>query len=186
MTKLGPQVPTSNEKGLEVYALVDCSRKMQRKLVYVVGCLKSCHNTSVSKALEYQLTLEHQRSRTNRYSTLSTRALSSFPASSKEMKDLPPPHLRDAGGNIFGGHIDEDGKMIPRPGAGALSKMKIGSLMICRTRGSIRVPVVPKRFGLEEMETEEYITKDCLTGLLPQILLQTYRFWRTCCSVVRA
>ena len=40
------------------------------------------------------------------------------------MKDLPPPHLRDAGGNIFGGHIDEDGKMIPRPGAGALSKME--------------------------------------------------------------
>ena len=188
MTKLGTQVPTSNEKGLEVYALVDCSRKMQRKLVYVVGCLKSCHNTHgtlLSKALEYQLTLEHQRSRTNRYSTLSTRALSSFPASSKEMKDLPPPHLRDAGGNIFGGHIDEDGKMIPRPGAGALSKMKIGSLMICRTRGSIRVPVVPKRFCLEEMETEEYITKDCLTGLLPQILLQTYRFWRTCCSSVR-
>lgn len=134
------------DNGLEVFALVDSGRKMQRCLVA---------------------------------STHSARALSTFASSNREMKDLPPPHLRNFGGNIFGGHIDEDGKMIPRPGAGALIKMKIGSITVCRTRGSIRFPVVPKRFGLEEAETEEYISKECLTGLLPDILLESYQFWRT-------
>ena len=41
-------VPTSNKHGLEIYALVDCGRKMQRKLVYVLFRARSARISIIS------------------------------------------------------------------------------------------------------------------------------------------
>lgn len=138
---------------LDCFALVDCGRRMQRKLVY---------------------------------STRSSRALRTFPPMVNEITDLPPVWLRDAGGNLFGGHVDTNGKMVPKAGSGSLSKMKIGSLTICRTRGTARKPLIPIMYSLTENETEELVPRDALTGLIPDVLLDTYRFWRTGTSTIRA
>ena len=110
----------------------------------------------------------------------------------KKPRSMP---MRFSAGNPFGGMLSEFGKLETRAGAGSMYDVDVYSLQIARSRwlgdGSGWNPsesgnnhsasINDKIFGLEDGEgdTEVFVPAQCLEGLVPQTLLEQYRFWQT-------
>ena len=89
----------------------------------------------------------------------------------------------NAAGNIFEGHYTEapSGKLLSRAGAGARYDEDVYSLSVSRSR-SYRGWAVANDNDLtryNENETEVFVPHRCLYGLVPEALLDTYKFWKT-------
>eukprot|EP00467_Chlorarachnion_reptans_P010822 CAMPEP_0114525784 /NCGR_PEP_ID=MMETSP0109-20121206/22631_1 /TAXON_ID=29199 /ORGANISM="Chlorarachnion reptans, Strain CCCM449" /LENGTH=5518 /DNA_ID=CAMNT_0001707433 /DNA_START=63 /DNA_END=16619 /DNA_ORIENTATION=+ len=115
--------------------------------------------------------------------------------------------LRFSGGGMFDELLNKDGSMADRAGVGKLSNNAVGSLVIRRNRLSIqsdqdREALEKKEaklwgyegkrdnsdntHALEETDFEEFVPGRFLAGLIPDVLISQYQFWRSGPSVIRA
>ena len=86
---------------------------------------------------------------------------------------------RYVAGNFFGGLVDEKGALLSRAGVGR-RKQDIGSLKITRAKptaaADAKSPAADDQ-GADESET--FVPRRLMLGLIPQALLHDYEIWRT-------
>ena len=112
-----------------------------------------------------------------------------------ERKEPEPMETMWSAGNIYNGHYAAapSGRLLPRAGAGARYNDDVYSLSITRSRiykgwGGENAKKQSRK-GMkvsrpdpdmyQETETETYVSKNHLYGLIPESLLDKYRFWKT-------
>jgi hypothetical protein len=143
---------TTSDGRVEVYTLVEHGRLMQRTLAW----------TSNSKLSLYHLDID-----------------------GKERKSPDPISTINSAGNIFDGHYTEapSGKLLSRAGAGARYNEDVYSLTVSRSRSyhgwTYENSIRPDLDTFNENETEEFVPKTFLYGLVPEALLDKYKFWKT-------
>jgi hypothetical protein len=84
-----------------------------------------------------------------------------------------PPFSHPLGGNMFGFMFELSGDLTPRPGCGTLSDMVVASVIIRRKSSGVDIVNTPAEQGWEEL-----VTPDALRGLIPEVLLEQYEFWK--------
>lgn len=93
----------------------------------------------------------------------------------------------------MGSYLNDECKLVSRPGVGLRKSEKVGSLLITRSR----VAVADNESGIfsalertvdlkvEEGLIEEFISPTSLVGIIPEVLIEEYQFWRTGARTLR-